>query len=192
MASSATLRARGRRRTGELYAVPPQGACQNSVNDLGLPSKHERSTGANKGGKSMATAYKEVEVVFNGGKPQCKPEWVELFWTKPGEDNIRWTFVDFPQDVVNVVVEFMSFLPSKYRPAPGKPPVPGFLARSPFRGVGAESQPGGLPRLYTFGNRQDQGYFCYTLRFFDAAGKELYCCDPGGVNDPDPPSGQHP
>ncbi len=140
----------------------------------------------------MAASFKEVKVSFNGGKPLCSPEWVSCFWARPGEENIRWSFFDFPEDVKSAAVEFMSFVPGKYREGQSPNTMSGFLPKPPFRGVGTEKPESGLPPLFTYGNRQEQGYFCYTIRFFDKEGKELYCCDPGGTNDPDPPETPHP
>lgn len=138
-----------------------------------------------------ASVQTTVKITFDKGTnaPKCHKDWVNCFWEKQGEEDIRWTFEGFPPNIAFVGVTFLPFVPSKCGKA-----IPGFLDSPPFLGVGQVPGTGtaGLPDLQTYGNLRKKGYFCYSLQFYDKDMTQIYVLDPGGTNDPLPPSGQHP
>lgn len=131
--------------------------------------------------------FTKVEVTYDNKNLICTPEWVPTFWQQP-KHNVRWVFRgSLPKSAVAAVLQPMETIPAKYKT------VEGFLPGLPFKGVGTLPPSGGtaIPDIIAHGNNQKKGWYCYAIQLLDEDGKVVAETDPGGTNDPVPPSGSH-
>ena len=126
--------------------------------------------------------YARVKVSLANGVVTCDPDGVFLFWVD-GPDNIWWDLSGLPATVARATVAFATKVPAKYGST-----SPGFQPGGVFAGVKTAVGVGQSRDLVTTGNNQKKGYFFYDLTLYAANDKELGKTDPGGDNDPTPPS----
>jgi len=124
-----------------------------------------------------------VKVSMKGGKLQCNPDWVRLFWDD-GPADIRWVFGKMPEHATRAVVEFHERVPAKY--AHKKAAGAKFRARGVHRGGGHAEISGSshLPDIVTSGNVRKAGFFTYDVKILDRRGDVVAQADPGGDNNP--------
>ena len=132
-----------------------------------------------------AKTHETVTITLDKGKLKCDPDWVHLNW-QTGPKDIRWVFGTMPSNAAGAAVEFLTSVPAKYPP----PTTGTFRPGGVHKGTSHAPASGGshVHDIVTSGNTNKGGYFYYEVRLLDAAGSVLAVTDPGGDNQPDPPS----